>query len=299
MSSTDSSITHVADTALWVATYRAIESERPDAVFHDPFAGVLTGERGRKIAAKMSYAKVMAWIMVVRTVAIDELIKRAVLLGIDTVVNLGAGLDTRPYRMDLPASLRWIEIDFPQMIQFKTEKLKTEMPVCRLEHISADLADVPLRRSIFQRIGSEAKRVLLITEGVIAYLSANEAEALSRDLFAVPSFQYWIQDYRQGGVRQMSAPKMRRLLKDSPFKFDVVDSLSFFKRQGWQILENRIAADEGERINRPFPFIFPWSLAFFVMPRKVLKKYRNATGYVMYEKPAGPEAWRSVPGSAV
>jgi methyltransferase (TIGR00027 family) len=298
VSSSDSSITHVSDTALWVATYRALESERPDAVFRDPLAGVLTGERGKKIAAQMSYENFMAWLMVVRTVAIDELLKRAIRLGIDTVMNLGAGLDTRPYRMNLPSSLRWIEIDFPHMIQYKTEKLEDEVPACRLEHIPADLSDVPLRRTIFGRIGSESKKVLIITEGVIPYLSAADAEALSRDLFAVQTFQYWIQDYRQGGVRQMSSPRLRRLLKDSPFKFDVVDSLGFFKQQGWNILEKRLAADEAERIHRPFPFIFPWTFVLMVVPKKTREKYRNAAGYVMYEKAAGPEASRSAPGSA-
>ncbi|MDE3110116.1 MAG: class I SAM-dependent methyltransferase, partial [Acidobacteriota bacterium] len=44
---------HVSDTAFWVAHYRAIEGERPDALFHDPLAGVLAGERGRNIAEHM------------------------------------------------------------------------------------------------------------------------------------------------------------------------------------------------------------------------------------------------------
>ena len=84
----------------------------------------------------------------------------------------------------------------------------------------------------------------------------------------------------------MSSPKIRRALKDSPFKFDVVDSLSFFKQQGWTILENLIAADEGERIGRPFPFFFPLGVAFMLMPKKTREKYRSATGYVMYARSA-------------
>jgi methyltransferase (TIGR00027 family) len=284
VSSSGSSISHVADTALWVATYRALESERPDALFRDPLAAVLTGERGRKIAARMSYVKFMAWLMAVRTVAIDQLIHRAIGLGIDTVVNLGAGLDTRPYRMKLPAALRWIEIDFPQVIQYKTEKLRVELPVCRVERIPADLSDVPLRRGIFEQIGSESKTTLVITEGVIAYLSPDDAASLSCDLSAVGSFRYWIQDYRQGGFPQMASAKLRRLLKDSPFRFDVADPFSFFRRQEWIVLENRVAADEGERIGRPFPFIFPWSILLAVLPRKIYDRYRNATGYVMYAK---------------
>ena len=146
-------ITHVADTALWVATYRALESQRPDALFHDPFADLLAGKRGRKIAASMPYPRIMAWALVIRTVAIDALITDALALGVDAVINLGAGLDTRPYRMDLPATLRWIEVDFPQMIAYKSEKIEGQQPVCRLERIAADLSDLSLRRRLLRSCG--------------------------------------------------------------------------------------------------------------------------------------------------
>src|SRR5262245_27077063 len=102
----DSVVTGVADTALWVATYRARETERPDALFRDPLAGVLAGERGKKIAQALAHSEIMYWVMVLRTVAIDDLVTKAISLGVDTVLNLGAGLDTRPYRMNLPPSLR-------------------------------------------------------------------------------------------------------------------------------------------------------------------------------------------------
>lgn len=41
-----SPVTGVSDTARWVAVYRAWESARPDALFHDPFAQRLAGDRG-------------------------------------------------------------------------------------------------------------------------------------------------------------------------------------------------------------------------------------------------------------
>jgi methyltransferase (TIGR00027 family) len=277
-------ITHVSDTALWVATYRAIESERPDALFQDPFARLLAGERGRKIAEAMVYPKVMQWVLAIRTVAIDRLITHALTLGIDTVVNLGAGLDTRPYRMQLPADLHWIEVDFPQMILFKTERLAQEKPACRLKRIAADLSDIPLRRRIFENIGSSCRKALIVTEGVIPYLSPDDAAALSADLFAVRSFQYWIQDYRQGGMRRWVPRRVQRMFKDSPFKFDAVDWLGFFTRQGWTILENRFAVTEAERVHRPLPFIFPWSLLLFIVPRRVRERLRKASGYVLYAR---------------
>ena len=40
---------HISDTALWVAVYRAQESERTDAVFRDPYASTLAGDRGTAI----------------------------------------------------------------------------------------------------------------------------------------------------------------------------------------------------------------------------------------------------------
>ena len=282
----DSAITHIADTALWVATYRALESKRPDALFHDTLADALAGERGYRIAAAMPYPKAMAWALAIRTVAIDELIHHAVSLGADTVINLGAGLDTRPYRMALPATLRWIEIDFPDIIAYKRGKLAGQSPVCRLEHISADLSDVSLRRSLFQRIGAETQRALILTEGLIAYMTAADAASLSRDLFAVPSFQYWIQDYYQGVTRRWAPRRMRRMLKRSPFKFEEADPLSHFQQQGWTILENRLATKEAERLHRPFPFVFPWTLIMLLIPERFRKRWRNVSGYVMFQKPA-------------
>ena len=282
---TNAAITHVADTALWVATYRAIESRRPDALFHDPLAEILAGERGRSIAAKMPYPKAMAWTLAMRTAAIDQLIDRAVFLGVDAVLNLGAGLDTRPYRMNLPAALSWIEVDFPQMIAYKAEKLAGQHPVCRLEQIPVDLSDLSSRRALFERIGKTYGKVLILTEGLIAYISAADAADLSRDLFAVPSFQYWIQDYYQGVTRRWAPRRMRRRLKESPFKFGEPDPLAFFQQHGWQILENRLASKEAERLHRPFPFIFPWSLIIRVIPENLRKRWRNASGYVMFQKP--------------
>jgi methyltransferase (TIGR00027 family) len=279
-----SGIENVSDTALWVATYRAQESERPDALFQDRLAAHLAGERGRLIAAKMPYPRILNWFLVIRTVAIDRLVLNAIDLGADTVINLGTGLDTRPYRMALPSTLQWIEIDFPHIIDFKSDALADEKPACRLERLAVDLANIPERRRIFSRIGAESKKVLIITEGVIPYLSSEDAAALSEDLYAVPSFQYWIQDYRQGGLQQWAPQRIKRALKDAPFKFDARDWLAFFMKQGWKIGENILAWNESQRVGRPFPFIFPWSLAFSILPGRIKKKAREASGYVMFTK---------------
>lgn len=91
----DGAVENVSDTAFWVAHYRAMESDRPDALFRDPLAARLAGEHGRKIASSMPLSRVTAWTLAIRTVVIDDFIKRALEEGVDTIVNLGAGLDTR------------------------------------------------------------------------------------------------------------------------------------------------------------------------------------------------------------
>ena len=68
-------IRNVSDTALWVAIYRAMESERPDAIFRDPYARRLGGERGETIVRQMPNGAAMAWPMIVRTAVMDEIVR--------------------------------------------------------------------------------------------------------------------------------------------------------------------------------------------------------------------------------
>ena len=104
-------VRNISDTARWVANYRARENERPDALFRDPYAARLAGKRGQEIANVLSAGERNAWAFVTRTYLFDTFLKQQLDAGADTVINLAAGLDARPYRMELPASLRWFEID--------------------------------------------------------------------------------------------------------------------------------------------------------------------------------------------
>ena len=140
MSDQSGTIQHVSDTARWVALYRAMESERPDALFHDPYARRLAGERGERILASVPKARVWAWPIVVRTAVMDELILWAIERdGVDTVLNLAAGLDTRPFRLPLLPSLRWIEVDFPDVIAYKREQAPRRRS---LEALTAETQDL-------------------------------------------------------------------------------------------------------------------------------------------------------------
>ena len=144
MAGTDPLISNVSDTARWVATYRATESARPDALFHDPLAERLAGERGRAIVASAPRTIRNGWWLVARTKVIDDVIIEAIGDGCDRVLNLAAGLDTRPYRLDLPPDFTWVEADLPALLAEKAQLLVDEAPRCRLTRHAVDLPIRPL-----------------------------------------------------------------------------------------------------------------------------------------------------------
>src|SRR5437899_361360 len=154
MDKTEPLIRNISDTARWAAVYRARETERPDALFRDPFARRLAGDRGEQIAAAMKFTDRHTWSWVTRTYLFDQFITEQIAQGVDAVVNLAAGLDARPYRMPLPPALKWVEVDLPDLLNYKDEILAGEKPVCQLERVRLDLADVAARRELFQRIGT-------------------------------------------------------------------------------------------------------------------------------------------------
>lgn len=277
-------IKHVSDTALWVATYRANETKKSNALFSDPLAEKLVGDRGRKIASEMPYSDIMEWVLVMRTLGIDRLVMRAIELGVDTVVNLGAGLDTRPYRMNLPVDLLWVEVDFPHMIDYKNEQLRSDKPACRLERTSVDLSNIDARRAFFSGLGSASKKMLVITEGVLLYLTDDEVALLSQDLLAIPSVQYWIQDYRNQGLDDWAPKRLQNSLKDAPFKFNPENWLDFFVKRGWKTKEYILASEIALREWRPFPSPFPWNILASLVPTEVKKAWSRANGYVLFSR---------------
>jgi len=281
----DSSITHVTDTAFWVAYFRAIESQRAAPVFHDPLASLLCGNRGGRIARSIPRASMVEWGTILRTTAIDLLIQEALQSGVDTVLNLGAGLDTRPYRMKLPPTLRWVEMDFPGIVEQKNSQLAEYKPVCDLERVSVDLLDRRARNTLFVRYATISKNILVITEGVLAYLSVHDAATLAEELAAFPSIRFWVQDFDNSG--QSRSPKgWDAKLKAAPFLFRVKDWFAFFEKYGWRSSHAITCFEESQRINRPYPLDFPFGLILRALPKAMSQKILSLSGAVLMKNAA-------------
>jgi methyltransferase (TIGR00027 family) len=244
-------IRSVSDTARWVAVYRARETERHDAHFRDPFARRLAGERGEQIAKSMPLGRDSAWSMITRTCLADDFINEQVQQGVDMVINLAAGLDARPYRMHLPPSLHWIEVDLPEILSYKEEILRDDKPGCQLERIRLDLSDGQARRKLFTQLGGRSAKALIISEGLLIYLTPEDVAGLAKDLAAPPSFQSWILDIASPGLLRMLAKKMAKQLSHAaPFKFAPPDGPDFFIPYGWKPVDVRSLLKNAARLRR-------------------------------------------------
>jgi methyltransferase (TIGR00027 family) len=258
-------IRNISDTAMLAAVYRARESERADPLFRDPFARRLAAERGEQLARSLAFSEKNAWAWFTRTYVLDQLMNQQIAAGCDVVVNLAAGLDARPYRLTLPASLKWVEVDLPEITDYKEELLKDEQPRCELERVRLDLADVTARRALFSRLGASARRALVISEGLIVYLTTEEVGALAEDLARQSSFRYWLLDIASPGLLKMMQKKMGQPLAQAaaPLKFGPAEGPDFFKAHGWQPREVRSMFHTAGSLKR-----LPLMLSFFYRLQK-------------------------------
>ena len=285
MTSSAPLISNVSDTARWVAVYRARETARPDALFRDPLAERLAGERGRAIAALAPKQMRSGWTMVARTVSVDDLIRQSLAEGCDRVVNLAAGLDTRPYRLELPPGLSWIEADLPGIVAEKEQALAGEQPRCKLTRESVDLADAGARTAFLARATADARSVLVLSEGLLAYLEDDQVRDLANALAAQPAVRFWILDLASPAVREMMKKGMGQLLSNAPMHFAPANGVAFFEQLGWRVREIRSMIREALRLGRA-----PWFIqlaGLFPEPNPRDPGRARWGAIIRFERPAG------------
>jgi methyltransferase (TIGR00027 family) len=275
----------VSDTAFWVAHYRAKESARPDALFHDPLAQRLAGAHGEAIARAIPGRAMTGWVVSIRTCIIDDYLHYAIGHGVDLVLNLGAGLDTRPYRLAGLDRVTWVEVDYPAMIAYKDEQLAGEIPHCRLERVKLDLADVSARRQFLAEMNARGKNILVLTEGVLPYLSNEDVATLAEDLRKYENIRFWIADYMSAEAQRFRSRMARRRLRNAEFKFAPGDWFDFFARRGWQCSAMRYYAEEASKLNRPLrlPLFFKvvFGLRRWFVPPEERKNFGKFAGFAL------------------
>jgi methyltransferase (TIGR00027 family) len=248
-------IRDVADTARWIAAYRALESDRPDAHFRDRHARRLAGERGFEIARALPAELDEQWAITARTVLMDELVRRGVEAGVDTVLNLGAGLDARPYRLALPPELKWIEVDQEPLLRAKEELLSGERARCSLERVALDLSRTDERQRLFARVGASSRSVLVLTEGLLIYLRKEEVASLAHDLAGTPNVSRWVLDLASPGLVRLFGFRAGRFLGAAPMQFGPPEGVAFFEPFGWRAVEVHSKLQAAARLDRLGPLL--------------------------------------------
>ncbi len=187
--------------------------------------------------------------------------------------------------MELPHSLRWIEIDYPHVIELKDMRLADETPRCRLERIALDLTDREARKAFLSRIMGQAEKILVLTEGVTPYLTETDVGDLADDLRKMDKVSYWIVDYFSPEALKHGAKLRRRFMRNAPFRFTPKDWFAFFAAHGWKPSEVRYISEEADRLGRPIPlplWLRLWvKIAGMLTSRARRERMRRFAAYVL------------------
>jgi len=280
-------IRHISDTARWVAFYRAMESERPDAVFVDPWARRLAGAKGEEIVRTLKHGQGSAWAMIVRTAVFDEIILRVIERDrVDMVVNLAAGLDTRPFRLALPPALRWVDVDLPDILAYKSETLAGVPPRCAYEAVATDLTDTDARRALLTRLGGASRQALVVTEGLLIYLQPAQVGALADDLYAQPAFHWWLIDIASPWLQKYMRRAWGKALDaaNSRMHFFPAEGTAFFRPHGWREAEYRSSLEEAHRLRREMKLAWLWRFVGRIASAERREAQRKISGAALLER---------------
>lgn len=180
-------------TAEYMALFRAVETAQPagQRLFEDPYAASFLAEPLRTVAslARVPFlGRAVGWVLdtgwprtrssgVVRTRFIDDAVREALENGIGQLVLLGAGFDSRPYRLPEASGIAVYEVDHPATQAVKRARL-AQSPAGGAEthFVAVDFErqdfEAALRRAGFQT----SAPAVFVWEGVVSYLSAGAVD---------------------------------------------------------------------------------------------------------------------------
>jgi methyltransferase (TIGR00027 family) len=182
-------------TAEYMALFRAVETaEPPDRrLFEDPYAiFLLSGTL--KLLAEIARISVIGKLVpafldfgwpytrssaVVRTRLIDDLVREATHAGAQQLILLGAGFDTRAYRLEETRGLRIFEVDHPATQRAKRERLDPGLqhPAENVHFVEVDFEKDNLEFKLRETGFDEKAPAVVLWEGVVSYLSEPAVDA--------------------------------------------------------------------------------------------------------------------------
>lgn len=269
--------TSVGSTALFVATARALEAQKPDPLAIDPFAEVFCRAVGGNAADVLDgkdpdhQLKSPDWgqhfvnFQGARTRYFDNYFRSAADAGVRQVVILAAGLDSRAYRLPWPDETTIFELDQPQVLDFKRRVLAEQQakPNAERREIAIDLRDdwpQALRDNGFD----PARPSAWIAEGLLIYLPAAAEEQLFTGIntlaapgshLAVEDGEPMPQDAYEAAVeeeRAAAAAGEHRVFFQLVYNERHAPADQWFDEHGWTAVATPLA-DYLREVGRPVP----------------------------------------------
>lgn len=244
-------------TSLWTAAWRADESERSDALFHDRQARALAGSEGFEILdAARSVAVIEAPFVPVRTLFFDQRIRRG-----SQVVLLAAGMDARAFRLAWPGGTRVFELDLPEVLELKERRLRGARPSCTRIPVPADLAtDWPA--ALTGRGFQPQLPTVWLLEGLLVYLDEVGVGSVLGRLDALSATGSTLLADVMGRT-MLLMPQLEPLLDfvhglGAPWLFGTDDPEQLLEPLGWEVTTHDLAAFAVEAGRWPFPVIPRW-----------------------------------------
>lgn len=169
------------------------------------------------------------------------------------------------------------------MIAYKEENLRDEEPRCRLERVAVDLRDQSERKALISRASENAKKVLVVTEGLLIYLSEEQVGTLARDLSEAPSFRLWLTDIASPRLLKMLMRRYGRHLSaaNAPFQFAPASGTKYFEAFGWKEREFRSSFEEAHRLHREMPMAWLFRFIGKLQPPSRREEFRRMGGIVL------------------
>lgn len=247
----------VAKTSLLTAAIRAVETNRSEnegRLFTDPLAEVLAGSEGFAILEQVRAEMGDQPGIVLRTRYVDDRIIQGLAQGIRQIVILAAGMDTRAYRLSFPDGTRVFELDRPEVLSYKQEKLGETLPHCMRHTVGVDLRE-EWQSKLIQAGMNPAERTLWLVEGLLLYLDEADVLTLFEKINSL-SVSKSILLFDLLGRSLLDSPLMAKQLHcaeklGAPWRFGVDEPEKFMERFGWTALATQ--PGEVDPARWPFP----------------------------------------------
>lgn len=229
-------------TARLAAAGRAVESRRGDRLFEDPLAEALAGEEGFRLMERWRLPGAPRENPTIgpRTRFYDDLVIEAVADGLGQVVLVAAGMDTRTFRLALPAEVIVFELDLPEMLSRKQAILDREqaMPRCRRMVVAADLGGDDWPQTLIGGGFDPAIPTVFIVEGLSWYLTEEQNAGLLDDLarLAAPGSRLGIDIISRENLESPAAAPFFEFTATLGivWQFGTDDPAEFLATHGWE-----------------------------------------------------------------